>query len=94
MHSELLNLSLFAFAIAKVAVMTGFGAGIVLLGMLRATQYLRLRGPQERRSRRPAAFSFCQRSSGDGQLASRRLDLIPANKCNRATSPSRKVRHA
>jgi hypothetical protein len=102
MHSELLNLYLFASAMAKAALLTGFAPGIAALflfnkfgtGALRPEQSEsgHVRGSNLRFV--SDSLSASSMSSGDGQLANKRLDLIPVVKLNLATSPSRKVSHA
>jgi hypothetical protein len=79
MHSELLNLSLFVSAIAKVLLMTGVGMGGVVALLAECCGF------------RVVALGVDQ-VSGDGQLAPLSDQLRTSESW--ATSPSRKVRHA
>jgi hypothetical protein len=128
-RSELLNLSLFVSAIAKVLLMTGVGLGgavalfaeccgfrVVALGLetfgvagarrgLRVRSFLALLQQRRRSDCRSIVYGestgtltspLCDLATPNsqvraGQLAPK-LNLIPANEFNGATSPARKVK--
>lgn len=100
MHSELLNLYLFAFKIAKVALLTGFAPGLIVLTLFVRCPFpfcvLRelheedhdVQVPIERFTPFREQSELFNQVSGDGQLAT----LSDSRPNSWATSPSRKVR--
>lgn len=103
MHSFLLNLSLFAFALGKCALLTGFAPGLVAWAIFVRCPFpfcvLRelheddhdVRVPIERFTPFREQAELFNQVSVAGQLASD-WNLLPANKFDPATSPARKVR--
>jgi len=72
-NTTLSNLRLFAFAIAKAAILTGLAPAVILAFCCERVKVLKIGFEQV---------------SGDGQLAPQRI-LIPANLSSGATSASR-----
>jgi hypothetical protein len=102
MHAELSNLSLLAHCIAKAALLTGLGPGLMSAILFHKFGVGALR-PEQSESGHVSGvklefvsdfLSASSASSGDGQLAPACSNLIPVNLSSRATSPSRKIRRS
>ncbi len=85
MRAELLNFSIFLFAIARAFILTSVGVGIAIAVIAERCgfQIVALGVEQVRSASRPSAL----KTSGDGQLAYSEKSAL----ATWATSPSRKV---